>query len=177
MCNFCASDWIWYFAGTQLLSTTLGVKDYVQSEFLKVKEQVILPHNHLFPPITLDDFLWAFGILRSRAFSRLRGESLVLIPFADLVRLLSFLLWKTLMNNSLGYPKSQLVSILQGFPYVGLKMQSYAGWIQCSRISDNLYMPNSSTKEKTITILSNNLCTEMSLFQLKFFTVVWWLNW
>ncbi|KAJ8625861.1 hypothetical protein MRB53_034391 [Persea americana] len=71
--------------GTQLLSTTLGVKDYVKSEFLKVKEQVIAPHSHLFPSITLDDFLWAFGILRSRAFSRLRGESLVLIPFADLI--------------------------------------------------------------------------------------------
>lgn len=72
------------------MSTTLGVKDYVQSEFLKVKEQVILPHNHLFPSITLDDFLWAFGVLRSRAFSQLRGESLVLIPLADLVRLSSF---------------------------------------------------------------------------------------
>ncbi|XP_058082952.1 ribulose-1,5 bisphosphate carboxylase/oxygenase large subunit N-methyltransferase, chloroplastic isoform X1 [Magnolia sinica] len=72
--------------GTQLLSTTLGVKDYVQSEFVKVKEEVLLPHNHLFPSsITLDDFLWAFGILRSRAFSRLRGENLVLIPLADLI--------------------------------------------------------------------------------------------
>ncbi|KAF6139461.1 hypothetical protein GIB67_005580 [Kingdonia uniflora] len=32
-----------------------------------------------------DDFLWAFGILRSRTFSRLRGQDLVLIPLADLV--------------------------------------------------------------------------------------------
>lgn len=72
--------------GTQLLSTTLSVKDYVQSEFLKVKEEVILPNKHLFPsPITIDDFVWAFGILRSRAFSRLRGESLVLVPLADLM--------------------------------------------------------------------------------------------
>ncbi|KAA8529391.1 hypothetical protein F0562_033810 [Nyssa sinensis] len=72
--------------GTQLLSTTLSVKDYVQSEFQKVEEEVILPHKQLFPfPITLDDFLWAFGILRSRAFSRLRGQNLVLIPVADLI--------------------------------------------------------------------------------------------
>ncbi|XVE68115.1 hypothetical protein DITRI_Ditri09bG0043600 [Diplodiscus trichospermus] len=72
--------------GTQLLSTTLGVKEYVQSEFLKVEEEIILPNKQLFPaPITLDDFFWAFGILRSRAFSRLRGQNLVLIPLADLI--------------------------------------------------------------------------------------------
>ncbi|ONI30879.1 hypothetical protein PRUPE_1G278900 [Prunus persica] len=72
--------------GTQLLSTTMGVKEYVQSEFLKVEEEIILPNKQLFPsPITLDDFFWAFGILRSRAFSRLRGQNLVLIPLADLI--------------------------------------------------------------------------------------------
>ncbi|XP_022972838.1 ribulose-1,5 bisphosphate carboxylase/oxygenase large subunit N-methyltransferase, chloroplastic-like isoform X2 [Cucurbita maxima] len=72
--------------GTQLLSTTLNVKEYVKSEFLKVEEQILRHHNDLFPsPVTLDDFFWAFGILRSRAFSRLRGQNLVLIPFADLV--------------------------------------------------------------------------------------------
>lgn len=72
--------------GTQLLSTTFGVKDYLQTEFLKVEEEVILPHKQLFSsPITLDDFLWAFAILKSRAFSRLRGQNLVLIPLADLI--------------------------------------------------------------------------------------------
>ncbi|KAL9424213.1 hypothetical protein AB3S75_036153 [Citrus x aurantiifolia] len=72
--------------GTQLLSTTLGVKEHVQNEYLKVEEEIILPNKQLFPlPITLDDFLWAFGILRSRAFSRLRGQNLVLIPLADLI--------------------------------------------------------------------------------------------
>ena len=73
-------------AGTQLLNTTLGVKEYVQNEFLKLEEEIILPNKKLFPsPITLDDFFWAFGILRSRAFSRLRNENLVVIPLADLV--------------------------------------------------------------------------------------------
>ncbi|XP_031262371.1 fructose-bisphosphate aldolase-lysine N-methyltransferase, chloroplastic [Pistacia vera] len=72
--------------GTQLLSTTLGVKEYVQNEFRKVEEEILLPHKQLFPyPITSDDFLWAFGILRSRAFSRLRGQNLVLVPLADLI--------------------------------------------------------------------------------------------
>ncbi|KAL5826352.1 hypothetical protein ACOSQ3_018193 [Xanthoceras sorbifolium] len=72
--------------GTQLLSTTLGVKEYVQNEFLKLEEEILLPHRKLFPyPITLDDFSWAFGILKSRAFSRLRGQNLVLIPLADLI--------------------------------------------------------------------------------------------
>lgn len=74
------------FSGTQLLSTTEGVKEYVESEFQKVEAEIILPNKQLFPsPITLDDFFWAFGILRSRAFSRLRGQNLVLIPMADLV--------------------------------------------------------------------------------------------
>lgn len=80
------------FAGAQLLSTTLGVKEYIQTEFERVEEEVILPHKQLFPSaISLNDFFWAFGILRSRAFSRLRGQNLVLIPLADLVSLISFL--------------------------------------------------------------------------------------
>ncbi|KAM0012304.1 putative [Fructose-bisphosphate aldolase]-lysine N-methyltransferase [Helianthus debilis subsp. tardiflorus] len=71
---------------TQLLSTTLSVKEYVKNEFLQVEDQVILPNKQLFPfTVTLEDFIWAFGILRSRAFSRLRGQNLVLIPLADLI--------------------------------------------------------------------------------------------
>ncbi|KAF8390164.1 hypothetical protein HHK36_024686 [Tetracentron sinense] len=72
--------------GSQLLSSTLSVKEYVGSEFLKTEEEVIVPHRQLFPfSITLNDFMWAFGILKSRAFSRLRGQNLVLIPLADLI--------------------------------------------------------------------------------------------
>ncbi|KAL9678707.1 hypothetical protein QQ045_016556 [Rhodiola kirilowii] len=72
--------------GSQLLSTTLSVKDYVKNEFLKIEEEVINPNKRLFPnPVTLDDFIWAFGILRSRAFSRLRDQNLLLVPFADLI--------------------------------------------------------------------------------------------
>ncbi|CAN4124518.1 unnamed protein product [Withania somnifera] len=71
--------------GTQLLSTTMSVKDYVQNEFQKVEEEVILGNKQLFPsPITVDDFFWAFGILRSRAFSRVGNQNLMLVPFADL---------------------------------------------------------------------------------------------
>ncbi|XP_015076001.1 ribulose-1,5 bisphosphate carboxylase/oxygenase large subunit N-methyltransferase, chloroplastic-like [Solanum pennellii] len=71
--------------GTQLLSTTLSVKEYVQNEFQKVEEQVILGNKQLFPfPITLDDFFWAFGMLRSRGFSRGGIQNLMLVPFADL---------------------------------------------------------------------------------------------
>lgn len=71
--------------GSQLLNTTLGVKDLVANEFTKL-EEVILRHKKLFPsPITIDDFFWAFGMLRSRAFTRLEGQSLVLIPLADLI--------------------------------------------------------------------------------------------
>ncbi|KAG2707088.1 hypothetical protein I3843_05G119800 [Carya illinoinensis] len=72
--------------GTQLLSTTLSVKEYVRNEFQKVEEEIISPNKQLFTsPITLDKFFWAFGILRSRAFSRLRGQNLVLIPLVDLI--------------------------------------------------------------------------------------------
>lgn len=72
--------------GTQLLNTTLSVKEYVKNECLKLEKEIILPNKKLFPsPVTLDDFFWAFGILRSRAFSRLRNENLVVIPLADLI--------------------------------------------------------------------------------------------
>ncbi|KAL9683590.1 hypothetical protein QQ045_015412 [Rhodiola kirilowii] len=54
-----------------------------ENEFQKVVEEVINPH---FPfLITLDDFMWAFGMLRSRAFSRDRDTNLVIVPLADLV--------------------------------------------------------------------------------------------
>ena len=77
--------------GTQLLNTTRSVKQYVENEYRRLEEEIILPNKKLFPsPLTLDDFFWAFGILRSRAFSRLRNENLVVIPLADLVRSFSF---------------------------------------------------------------------------------------
>ncbi|CAA7031204.1 unnamed protein product [Microthlaspi erraticum] len=72
--------------GTQLLSNTLGVKEYVENEFSKLEQEILLPNKDLFSSrITVDDFIWAFGILKSRAFSRLRGQNLVLIPLADLI--------------------------------------------------------------------------------------------
>jgi [ribulose-bisphosphate carboxylase]-lysine N-methyltransferase len=65
----------------------MGVKEYVQSEFDNVEAEIIAPNKDLFPgTITCDDFLWAFGVLRSRVFPELRGDKLALIPFADLVR-------------------------------------------------------------------------------------------
>ena len=74
------------FAGSQLLNTTLGVKDLVANEFAKLENDIVVPNKRLFPfDITLNDFFWAFGILRSRAFTRLEGQSLVLIPLADMV--------------------------------------------------------------------------------------------
>lgn len=76
-----------FLAGTQLLSTTMGVKEYVQSEFESVEAEIISENRELFPgTVTFNDFLWAFGILRSRVFAELRGDKLALIPFADLVR-------------------------------------------------------------------------------------------
>lgn len=67
------------------------MKQYVKNEYLRLEEEIILPNKKLFPsPVTLDDFFWAFGILRSRAFSRLRNENLVVIPLADLVRIGTF---------------------------------------------------------------------------------------
>lgn len=69
------------------MSNTLGAKEYLEDEFSKLEQEILLPNKDMFPSgITLDDFMWAFGILRSRAFSRLRGQDLVLIPLADLVK-------------------------------------------------------------------------------------------
>ncbi|GAV76147.1 SET domain-containing protein/Rubis-subs-bind domain-containing protein [Cephalotus follicularis] len=72
--------------GTQLLSTTVAMIEYVQNEFSKVEEEILIPHKQLFPSsITFGYFLWAFGILKSRAFSHLRGQNLVLVPLADFI--------------------------------------------------------------------------------------------
>lgn len=68
------------------MSNTLGAKEYLENEFSKLEQEILKPNKDMFPSgITLDDFMWAFGILRSRAFSRLRGQDLVLIPLADLI--------------------------------------------------------------------------------------------
>ncbi|KMZ71059.1 [Fructose-bisphosphate aldolase]-lysine N-methyltransferase,chloroplastic [Zostera marina] len=72
--------------GTQLLQTTLGLKEYIKFEFQRVEEDVILPNKHMFPStFSLPDFFWAFGILRSRAFPRLGDYDLSLIPLADFI--------------------------------------------------------------------------------------------
>lgn len=78
------------------------MKEYVKNEFMKLEKDIILPNKRLFPsPVTLDEFLWAFGILRSRAFSRLRNENLVVIPLADLVRRnLSFSLFSVSLTTA-----------------------------------------------------------------------------
>ncbi|KAJ6830370.1 putative fructose-bisphosphate aldolase-lysine N-methyltransferase, chloroplastic [Iris pallida] len=82
---FWSEEELYQIQGTQLLSTTLSVKEYVQSVFVKVEDEVILPNKHLFPStITPLDFLSAFAIIRSRTFSGLRAENLALIPLADL---------------------------------------------------------------------------------------------
>lgn len=78
----------------------MSVKEYVKNECLKLEQEIILPNKRLFPdPVTLDDFFWAFGILRSRAFSRLRNENLVVVPMADLVRTFSFSLLLSISFN------------------------------------------------------------------------------
>ncbi|KAL9255543.1 hypothetical protein AKJ16_DCAP23838 [Drosera capensis] len=50
---------------TQLLRTTLAVKELVQSEFQKVEEVVLSRHQLLASPVTLGDFFWALTILRT----------------------------------------------------------------------------------------------------------------
>ncbi|KAK3440784.1 hypothetical protein EUGRSUZ_B01051 [Eucalyptus grandis] len=63
---------------------TWEMKEHVESQYHKVKEEIISRHVQLFPSsITLDGFLWAFIMLRSRAFSHFRGQ-LVMLPLVDL---------------------------------------------------------------------------------------------
>lgn len=74
------------YTGTQLLTMTVEMKEHVKSQFLKVEEEIIIPNRQLFPStITLDGFYWAFGMIRSRAFSRLSGQ-LAMLPLVDFVR-------------------------------------------------------------------------------------------
>ncbi|GMN41904.1 hypothetical protein TIFTF001_011117 [Ficus carica] len=78
------SKWRLYFDVLPL--STNSTVFWSEEELSELQEEVILPNKRLFPsPITLDDFFWVFGILRSRAFSRLRNQNLVLIPGVDLI--------------------------------------------------------------------------------------------
>lgn len=53
--------------GTLLLRMTREMKEHVESQYHKVKEEIISWHEQLFPSsITLDGFLWAFSMLRSK---------------------------------------------------------------------------------------------------------------
>ncbi|KAL3749076.1 hypothetical protein ACJRO7_010211 [Eucalyptus globulus] len=71
--------------GTLLLRMTRKMKEHVESQYHKVKEEIMSRHEQQFPSsITLDGFLWAFIMLRSRALSHLRGQ-LVMLPLVDLI--------------------------------------------------------------------------------------------
>lgn len=64
MCT-CTCDFDLFDPGTHHLNTILGAKEYVWNKHLKVEEEIILPLQQLFlHPVTSEDFLWAFGILR-----------------------------------------------------------------------------------------------------------------
>ncbi|KAL9252251.1 hypothetical protein AKJ16_DCAP16050, partial [Drosera capensis] len=72
--------------GSELLRTTMEVKELVQSEFQKV-EEVILSHQQLLPsPVTLDDFFWA-----SRLKASISSGDLDVLQFLnEAVKQLSF---------------------------------------------------------------------------------------
>lgn len=73
--------------GTQLLGSILGYQQHVENEYSALLAEVITPNPQLFDQalFTCEAFLWAFGILRSRAFPPLTGNDLALVPLADLV--------------------------------------------------------------------------------------------
>ncbi|BBM99663.1 [ribulose-bisphosphate carboxylase]/[fructose-bisphosphate aldolase]-lysine N-methyltransferase [Marchantia polymorpha subsp. ruderalis] len=73
--------------GTQLLGSTLSFKEFVETEFERVRSEVLVPNMALFDPsvFNLEAFSWAFGILRSRTFPPLTGEDLALVPLADFI--------------------------------------------------------------------------------------------
>ncbi|KAL3749096.1 hypothetical protein ACJRO7_010226 [Eucalyptus globulus] len=71
--------------GTLLLRMTREMKEHVESQHHKVKEEIMSRHEQQFPSsITLDGFLWAFIMPKSRALSHLRGQ-LVMLPLVDLI--------------------------------------------------------------------------------------------
>lgn len=79
---------------------TREMKEHVESQYQKVEEEIISRHKQLFPSsITLDGFFWAFNMLRSRAFSHLRGQ-LVMLPLVDFVSQSILSYHKSIMNLS-----------------------------------------------------------------------------
>eukprot|EP00238_Polyblepharides_amylifera_P015097 CAMPEP_0196582864 /NCGR_PEP_ID=MMETSP1081-20130531/41028_1 /TAXON_ID=36882 /ORGANISM="Pyramimonas amylifera, Strain CCMP720" /LENGTH=476 /DNA_ID=CAMNT_0041903577 /DNA_START=158 /DNA_END=1588 /DNA_ORIENTATION=- len=75
--------------GTQVLQSSLEYREYVEAEFLSLKEFLFDLHPDVFPPkvFSAEGLLWGFGLLRSRSFDPLAGASAALVPGLDLLNL------------------------------------------------------------------------------------------
>ena len=91
---FWSSEELAELAGTQLLANAAGYDSYVRGTHAALKETTFKEHPALFGDAGDDDgggafsereFLWAFGVLRSRALPPVdQGESIALIPGIDM---------------------------------------------------------------------------------------------
>eukprot|EP00897_Mesotaenium_endlicherianum_P010636 jgi/Mesen1/9600/ME000657S08867 len=109
--------------GSQLLGQVEGYRELLHAEYERVSQQLLAPHPELFPEglITLESFMWAFGILRSRAFPPLIGEDMALVPLLDLANHASARVppkagpWE---KKSAGlFDRQQVVSMKAGFQH------------------------------------------------------------
>lgn len=73
--------------GTQLLGSVESYREYLETEFKRLQEEVLSSYSSVFDAeiFTRDAFIWAFGILRSRTFPPLTGEDIALVPLADFI--------------------------------------------------------------------------------------------
>eukprot|EP01038_Epipyxis_sp_PR26KG_P014456 gene14456-19402_t len=89
-------SFIWTEAELDLLKgsptyfASKSLRNKIENEYQQVKRDIILPYKTMFPPekFTFELFLWAFVMLLSRAArlsSKLNGEELALVPYADLM--------------------------------------------------------------------------------------------
>lgn len=103
---FWTSEQLAELEGTQLLTNAGGYDSYVRGTYQTLSESAFSTNPEVFPPevFTEQGFLWAFGILRSRALPPVdQGDAIALVPGLDLANHsgLSSSTW-TLNNGGLG---------------------------------------------------------------------------
>ncbi|CAD7701616.1 unnamed protein product [Ostreobium quekettii] len=74
-------------AGTQLMASCEGYREYFSQRFVELEAGVFKKYPELFPSnvFTLEAWKWAVGTVRAQVHPPLEGESLALVPVADLV--------------------------------------------------------------------------------------------
>lgn len=73
--------------GSPCVSSTISLRSKLEKEFADAEEKYFVHDRHTFPEdvFTLDEWIWAFAILFSRAIMLSAEQMIALVPYADLL--------------------------------------------------------------------------------------------